>query len=112
MVAQIIQKQINIVENKEKRLFFILFSVVILLVLSYGFLLNKTMMNAVYTQNIEKNIKTLSSEVNSLEFQYLNMKNNITLDTAKSKGFVVISSNKFASIDSVQKKVSLSINEN
>lgn len=112
MVAQIIQKQIDRVENKEKRIFLFLFLTAIILVLSYGFLLNKTMMNAVSKQSMEHEIKSLSSEVNSLEFQYLNIKNSITLETAESKGFVLVSVNKFASIDSIQKKISLSINEN
>ena len=112
MVAQIIQKQIDRVENKEKRIFIVLFSTPVLLVLSYGFLLNSTMMNAVSKQRVEREMKTLSSEINSLEFQYLNIKNSITLETAESRGFVRVTSDKFASIDSVQKKISLSVNEN
>ena len=55
---------------------------------------------------------SLGSEVNSLEFQYLNIKNSITLDLAQSKGFVSVISNKFAVIDFAQKNLSLSINEN
>jgi hypothetical protein len=70
------------------------------------------MMNAVYKQNIEKQMASVGSEVNSLEFKYLNIKNSITLDLAKSKGFVLVTSDKFASIDSAQKNLSLSINEN
>ena len=70
------------------------------------------MMNAVSKQSMEKEMVSLGSEVNSLEFQYLNIKNNITLQMALSKGFVSVLSDKFAIIDSSQKKISLSINEN
>jgi hypothetical protein len=112
MVKQIIKKQIEKIEYREKKAFWILFSVFVFFVTSYGFLLNGAMMNAVYKQNIEKQMASVGSEVNSLEFKYLNIKNSITLDLAKSKGFVLVTSDKFASIDSAQKNLSLSINEN
>lgn len=112
MVKQIIKKQIEKIEYREKKAFWILFSVFVFFIMSYGFLLNSTMMNAVSKQNIGKEMISLGSEVNSLEFQYLNLKNSITLDLVKSKGFISLSSEKFAVIDSSQKNLSLSINEN
>lgn len=112
MVAQVFIKQIEKIDCKEKKIFRVLFSSFIILIISYGFLLNSTMMNAVSKQSMEKEMVSLGSEVNSLEFQYLNIKNNITLQMALSKGFVSVLSDKFAVIDSTQKKISLSINEN
>ncbi|MFH1454987.1 MAG: hypothetical protein ABIF22_01560 [bacterium] len=112
MVAQVIKKQIEKIEYREKKIFGILFSVFVFFTMSYGFLLNSTMMNAVSRQSMEKEMVSLGSDVNSLEFQYLNIKNSITLGLAQSKGFISISLDKFAVIDSTQKKISLSINEN
>jgi len=112
MVAQVIKKQIEKIEYKEKNFFWILFSLFVFFVISYGFLLNGVMMNAVSGQRMEKEMISLGSDINFLEFQYLNLKNSITLELAQSKGFVLVSSNKFAVIDSNQEKISLSINEN
>jgi hypothetical protein len=112
MVKQIIKNQIEKIEYRDKKVFWSLFSVFVFFVASYGFLLNSTMMNAVSKQNMGKQISTLGSEVNTLEFKYLNVKNSITLDLAASKGFVAVASNKFAVIDSAQNSLSLSINEN
>ncbi len=112
MVRQIIKKQIEKIEYREKKIFWSLFSVFVFFVASYGFLLNSAMMNAVSKQNMERQISSLSSDVNSLEFQYLNLKNSITLELAQSKGFILVPSDKFAVIDSAQKNLSLSINEN
>jgi len=112
MVSQIIKKQIDTIEYKGKRTFQFLFSFSIFFIISYGFLLNSTMMNTVSKQNMEKEMTSLSSEVNVLEFQYLNIKKSITLEFAKSKGFVVVASDQFATIDPVKQKISLSVNEN
>ena len=112
MVRQILNNQIEKIECREKRFFWTLFSLFVFFIMSYGFLLNSTMMNAVSKQSMEKEMSSLNSEVNSLEFQYLNIKNSITLGLAQSKGFVPVSSDKFAVIDSTQKNISLSINEN
>ena len=70
------------------------------------------MMNGVSQQKMEKEMVSLGSVVNTLEFQYLNIKNSITLEMAQSKGFVSVSSDKFAIVNSTQKNLSLSINEN
>jgi len=112
MVAQILQKQIGKIEYTEKKIFWSLFSISAIFIIFYGYFLNSAMMNAVSRQNMEKEITILSSNVNTMEFQYLNLKNSVTLDLAKTKGFVAVSSDKFAVIDSAQKNLSLSINEN
>ena len=112
MVSQIIKQQILEMKYAEKKFFWTLFSILVFTIVLYGFLLNRAMMNAVSKQNMEKESVSLESDVNSLEFQYLNAKNNITTELAQSKGFVLVSSDKFALIDSAQKNLSLSINEN
>ncbi|MFA5651890.1 MAG: hypothetical protein WC933_00820 [Candidatus Paceibacterota bacterium] len=112
MVKQIFKKQIEKIEYREKKIFWVLFSVFVFFIVSYGFLLTSIMMHSSLKENMGKEIISFGSEVNSLEFQYLNIKNSITLDLAKSKGFVSVSADKFALIDSTQKNLSLSINEN
>ena len=112
MVKQIINNQIEKIEYREKKIFWVLFSIFVFFIMSYGFLLNNTMMSAVSKQKMEKEMITLGSEVNSLEFQYLNVKNSITLELAQSKGFVVVSLDKFAVIKPTSQNLSLSINEN
>ena len=108
MVAQIIQKQIKNIEYEEKKIFWIFFLAFVFFIISYGFLLNSTMKNIMSKQNMEKEMTSLSSKVNSLEFAYLNIKNSITLELAQTKGFVLVSSDKFAIINSTQKNLSLS----
>jgi hypothetical protein len=112
MVKQILKNQIENIKYREKKIFWILFSVFMFFIVSYGFLLNGAIMNAVSKQSLEKQIIFLESDVNTLESNYLSLKDGITLSLALSKGFVSISSNKFATINSAQKSQSLSINEN
>ncbi|MFH0755187.1 MAG: hypothetical protein V1910_00775 [bacterium] len=107
MVAQIVKKQIEKIDDKEKKIFQILFLIFVFLIIFYGFLVNSTIMNMVSKQKIEKEMMSLSSKVNSLEFVYLNIKNSITLELAQTKGFVLLSSDKFAIIDSTQKNLSV-----
>jgi len=112
MVAQIIKKQIKNLEYREKNIIRILFSVFALLLVSYGFLVNATIMNAIERQNIEKEILSLSSDINQKEFGYLEAKNSITIDLALANGFIQVKNQKFVSVEPVSSSLSLSINEN
>ena len=112
MVAQIIQNQIEKIEYRKKKIFWTLFSVFVFFIGTYGFLLNSIMMNAVSKQSMEQNMVSMNSNIDSLESQYLTAENGITLDLALSKGFVPVTSDKFAVINSSDKNISLSINEN
>jgi hypothetical protein len=107
-----IKNQIEKINYTEKKIFWTLFSLFVLFIGSYGFLLNSAMMNGVYQQRMEKEMTTLGSDVNSLEFKYLNVKNSITLSLAESKGFVLVAQDKFATVNPNQKNISLSVNEN
>jgi hypothetical protein len=112
MVAKVIQNQIDRIEYREKSIFWIFFSVFIFLLVSYGFMVNKTIVNAVSKQQTEKNIIVLNSEVNSIESKYLDLKNDITIDLALSKGFTINDNVKYVINSLSEQKVSLSINEN
>jgi len=112
MVAQVIKNQIEKIEYREKKIFWVLFSLFTFFVVSYGLLVNNIFANGVSQQSMEKSIISLNTEVNTLEFQYLGFKNSITLAFAQSKGFVSTTFDKFAVINSNQKNISLSVNEN
>jgi hypothetical protein len=110
-MVQAIKNRIDTIEYREKQIFWSLFSIFFVLLFSYGFLINSTVMNAVSKQQMQKEMITLNSDLNSMEFEYLSLKNKITIDYANSLGFVTVSYDKFASISSSD-KMSLSINEN
>lgn len=112
MVAKIIQNQIEKIEYREKSIFWIFFSVFIFLLLSYGFMVNNTIINAVSKQKTEKDIIVLNSKVNSIESKYLDLKNDITIDLALSKGFAVNNNIKYVVSSISDQKVSLFVNEN
>lgn len=111
MVAQVIKNQIEKIEYREKKIFWILFFVFASLLISYGFLVNHAIMNAVAGQKLESQMSALDSNVDSLESSYLSMENNITMQLALSEGFVSVSENDFAVIDPARSSA-LSLNEN
>jgi hypothetical protein len=110
-MVQAIKNKIESINLREKQIFWSLFSVFFVLLFTYGYLVNSTILNAVSKQKMQSEMVLLNSNLNTLEFQYLNLKNKITMDYATSLGFVAISYDKFASISSSDSK-SLSINEN
>ncbi len=111
MVAQVIKNQIEKIEHREKKIFWTLFSLFAFLLFLYGFLVNHTIVNAVYQDQMEKEMVSLNSKVNSMDFQYLEMKNNITQELAISKGFVNTKGNNFAFIQVDKTSLSLSISK-
>jgi len=111
-MVKVLQNQISKIEYWEKNIFWGLFSMIVVLLVSYGFLVNGTIINAISKQNLEKQMISLNSDVNSMEFSYLNIKNKITMEYALSLGFVPVSNDKFASISPNKNSLSLSINEN
>ena len=111
MVAQIIKKQIERIEYREKNMFWIFFFVLIFFLISYGFMVNKTIANAVAKQQMEVQITSLNSDVNSIESGYLNLKNSITMELALSNGFIVNLGEKYA-VAQPNSGLSLSVNEN
>ena len=110
-MVQAIKNQIDKINYREKQIFWSLFSVFFILLFTYGYLVNSTILNAVSKQKMQSEMVSLNSNLNSLEFEYLNLKNKITIDYAATLGFVPVTYDKFASISSSDSK-SLSINEN
>ena len=110
-MVQAIKKQIEGINLREKQVFWSLFSVFFVLLFTYGYLVNSTILHAVSKQNMQSQMVSLNSNLNDLEFQYLNLKDKITIDYATTLGFVPITYKDFASISSSEGKT-LSINEN
>ena len=111
-MTKIIKKQIKNLEYREKSIIWSLFSVFVLLFVSYGFLVSSSMANAVQRQDLSKQNATLNSEINSKEFAYLEAKNSITMELAEKEGFVAVNNQKFISVAPASTNLSLSINEN
>lgn len=111
-MVETIKNKINDIGNKEKKIFWSLFSIFLFLLISYGIEINNTILNAVSKQKMEKEMISLNSDINSMEFEYIKAKNKITLDYANSMGFVSVSNDKFALISNNKDNLSLSINEN
>ncbi len=109
MIAHAIQKNIEFIESYEKQIFWAVFSLLISLTLTYGFLVNKTISNAISKERMDSEIATLNTNVNTLEFQYLSLKDSITMNLALSKGFVETKEANFAAL-SPTKSLSLSLN--
>ncbi|MDD4803653.1 MAG: hypothetical protein PHN69_00575 [Candidatus Pacebacteria bacterium] len=111
MVTQIFKKQIERIEYREKNIFWIFFCIFIFFLFSYGFIVNKTIANAINKQQMEEEILILNSDINSMESSYLSLKKDVTIDLAIAKGFIKNSQEKYAVV-SINNSLSLSVNEN
>ena len=73
--------------NRERTVFRTLFSVLILSAGFYIYFINATIHNTVLRQNLENEISRLTLSTGNREFQYITMRNKITLPLAYSLGF-------------------------
>lgn len=69
------------------RLFFLLVIICLLSLFTYIYAINATARNVAVRQNLEKQITDLSTNLDSLEFTYIALKNNVTLELAYQLGF-------------------------
>lgn len=93
------QKRIN---NREPSKIFCwsLVAVLAICLFSYGYFVRGITVNIVDRQNMERDISSLSTNVLTLESEYIRAKNSITGELALNMGFIPVSSQKF-----VQKQV-------
>ncbi len=68
-------------------MFFVLSGIIVMLMISYAYFVNETVLNIVARKNIDSSMTALSSEVSEYEFEYMEYKNTITLDFANTYGF-------------------------
>lgn len=95
-MTELINKKLNI-NSVERKTFWVLFITLIILSGSYGYLVNKTILNIVDRESIEENIITLNSKISESEFEYIALKNQVNIDYAYSLGFDDAKNMKFAS---------------
>lgn len=93
--------------NLRKKVTLSLFGAVILFALLYGYFVNQTILNVVARENVETELIELSSEVSSLEVEYIKLKNKIDLKFAYSLGYRDVSSVKFVSRKSLGKTLTI-----
>lgn len=80
-----------------RMLFFALASILVVIFGFYAYLINKTIMNVVAREDVERNISELSSSIGELEFKYMTLRNGITIDLAYTKGFLDAEPSQFIS---------------
>lgn len=73
--------------NREKTVFWVLVSVLVLFVGFYMYFVKTTISNVVAHQNLESEASSLSLEIGSKEFEYITKRNAVTLTLAYSLGF-------------------------
>ncbi len=91
-----------------KLLFFVLSAMLLSIFALYFYFVNKTIMNVVARESIQRNIASLSGGIGELEFKYISLKNNVTLDLAHAQGFQDVSGTKFLARN--QKSTTLTYN--
>lgn len=85
--------------NNERTIFWTIVGGLLLSVGFYIFFINATVHNVVARQNLENEASTLTLKIGNQEFQYITMRNNITLATAHAMGFKDVSVKTFISKD-------------
>jgi hypothetical protein len=69
------------------RFFWVLVAISILSLCAYIYAISATARNIALRQDLERQIAKVSANLNSLEFAYIELKNNITLELAYHYGF-------------------------
>lgn len=81
------KKLVAKITKTEKRIFYTAVVLFIFVSMFYAYFVNQTIRNVAKRENIENEIKMITSNISDLELQYLSRKNNLTLDYAYSIGF-------------------------
>lgn len=81
--------KVNIIRSlNELKPFYILAALVLASFLFYAFFIGQTVFRLVEGKNIENNMRTLSTEIATLELQTLSLNDTISIDKAYELGFV------------------------
>ena len=73
--------------NTEKNIFWTLIGILFFCAIFYMYSINVTIRNVVARQNFENKVVDLSLSVGNDEFQYITLRNGVTLQLAYSLGF-------------------------
>ena len=69
------------------RFFWILVAISALSMFTYIYAINATARNIATGQDLERRVAKVSANLDSLEFSYITLKNNVTLELAYERGF-------------------------
>ncbi len=82
-----ILKTKTITYDHRVRYFWLLVGIAVLSIFTYIYGISATAKNIAMRESLEDQIIEVTANLNALEFQYIALKNNITLDLAYSYGF-------------------------
>jgi len=71
----------------ERRVFWIFISVIVVLLGLYGYFVSKPIINVIIREEIEQDLAKAGAHISSLEYDYIEKKNNINLELAYELGF-------------------------
>ena len=102
-------KTLKTIDKLSHTIFWSMLCVLVFLVGVYGYMVNKTVWNAFNKDKAEAQIVALNSKLGDLEFEYMTLSNNISIEKAYSLGFQNASSSSilFATRDVVAKNVAM-----
>lgn len=78
---------LNTIDRLSTTLFWSLLSMLVLLVGAYGYMVNETVWNAFNRDQAEEQIVAMNSKLGDLEFQYMTLSNNVSIEKAYDLGF-------------------------
>ncbi|MAF59605.1 MAG: hypothetical protein QF858_00120 [Candidatus Pacebacteria bacterium] len=83
------------IKQAEKRAFWALIGLSLVLLASYGYFLGKSIVNVVVREEMEIEIALVNSEISELEFTYLEKKDKVNRALASELGYVQVPQKKF-----------------
>ncbi len=92
--------------NREKTIFWSLIGTLFLFAGLYMYFINSTIHNVVAKQNLETEASALTLAIGSQEFEYIHMRNTVTLPLAYSLGFKDVRNKTFISQNRAANQVS------
>ena len=103
MTREHVRKNLNTVKAKALRVvdnraaFWALAALLVGLFVSYSFMIHQTIRNVAERQKLETEMSVLHTKIGELEFKYISMRNDITIDRAYELGFNDVMETKFVS---------------
>ncbi len=103
----------NIVNNDnfERKLFFALASILLILFASYVYFLGSITFNIVERNSLNVEIRNLSSAIGDMETKYLSLSNKVDLSLAGSLGFKEAKNTQFVSREPLARNLSFRSND-
>lgn len=93
-----------VANNLERRLFYVLITLLLLSAISYMYFVAQTTFNIIERKNAQHEISILGSHIGELELEYLSLNNQIDLDFAYKLGFQEPRKIHFASREALVKR--------